>query len=164
MQGGKWLGTPQLYSPEAMFAANVRDAGCAGRAAAFVRPPFYALMMAPLGWLPFGAAWTVFVALNIIALIGYVLLWPGNQLLGLLALAWSYPIGYSFANGKDIPFVLFWLALSVALMVRGKETAAGVVLALCGIKFHLFLLIPLWIVCTQALAHRQGSHYRRRGD
>jgi hypothetical protein len=88
--------------------------------------------------------------------VGYLFLWPGNRILGLLAVAWSYPIGFSFANGKDIPFVLFWLALAVALMVRGRETAAGAVLALCGIKFHLFLLIPVWIVCTRLWRFARG--------
>jgi Glycosyltransferase family 87 len=154
--GGQMVGTPELYSPEAIFAANVRDAGCAGPAAAFVRPPFYAVMLAPLGWLPFHTAWVAFIALNIAALVGYVFLWPGNRLLLVLALAWSYPIGYSFASGKDIQFVLIWLALAVALMVRGYETAAGLVLALCSIKFHLFLLIPLWIVCARLWRVAQG--------
>jgi hypothetical protein len=44
-----------------------------------------------------------------------------------------------------MPFFLALMAASVLLLVRGRPFAAGLVMALCGIKFHLFLLLPLVI-------------------
>lgn len=48
--------------------------------------------------------------------------------------------------GQDVTLLLAVLALGVAWFFRGRHFAAGCLLALCSIKFHLFLSLPLLIL------------------
>jgi hypothetical protein len=43
-------------------------------------------------------------------------------------------------------FLLLWIAIAAALFERGRRFAAGMVLALCSAKPHLFLLLPLLLL------------------
>jgi len=62
------------------------------------------------------------------------------------------PLALGITNGQDAPFLLLWLAISERLQLSGKSFAAGMVLALCTAKFHLFLLVPVLY-----LIHRRWS-------
>ena len=49
-----------------------------------------------------------------------------------------------------MPFWLLFIGLSMVLLRRNRGFAAGLVLALCGIKFHLFLLVPVFLLARRA--------------
>src|SRR5262249_55475084 len=57
-----------------------------------------------------------------------------------------FPAFYAFYNRQDVPLLLLVSAAAYFLLARRRHSAAGLVLALCTIKFHLLLLIPLALV------------------
>jgi hypothetical protein len=116
---------------------------------AFVRPPIYAAALSPLGALPPRAAFAVWELLNVAAVIGFVFL-VDPSLFGLVMTALFIPLGLSFRQGQDMPFWLLFIGLSMVLLRRNRGFAAGLVLALCGIKFHLFLLLPVFLLARRA--------------
>ena len=113
----------------------------------FVRPPFYALFLAPLAWLPFGPAFWA---------------WLGLQT-GVLVAAWSWafrrwgsdalifgsmylPTALGIAHGQDCVLVLLIVLGTYVLAHREKHFLSGTILGLGLIKFHLFLLWPLMLL------------------
>jgi hypothetical protein len=60
------------------------------------------------------------------------------------------------AEGQDIGFLLLWVALAMRLLGKNRPTGAGVVFSLCAAKFHLFLLLPIWIVANKAWRFAAG--------
>lgn len=112
-----------------------------------VRLPFYYAFLSPLGDLPYPAAHVCWTALLLFAAIGFVWLAPPDSR-GLLAIAccWSLPLVFSLAIGQDIAILLLLFAASGWALRRGSEVPAGLVLSLCLIKFHLFVLVPLVLV------------------
>ena len=147
-------GSAQLYS----FAASRRITGRFMNPAwvwAFVRPPLYATVLWPLGLVRPQAAFLLWQTLNLGAAVGVVLLlWPSP--LAVLAMLSCAPMWTSFRQGQDMPLVVFAAALSVALVERRRTFLAGVVLALCGIKFHLLLLIPIFFCARKAWRFAAG--------
>ena len=116
----------------------------------FVRPPFYALLLAPLAWLPFGPAFWA---------------WLGLQA-GVLAATWTWafrrwgtdalifgsmylPTALGIAHGQDCVLVLWIVLGTYALARREKHFFSGAILGLGLIKFHLFLLWPLALLVQQ---------------
>ena len=55
----------------------------------------------------------------------------------------SIPVLTSFANGQDVMIVLALSAAAVCLDEAERPWLAGLCLALCTIKFHLFVFTPL---------------------
>jgi hypothetical protein len=83
---------------------------------------------------------------TILAAVVFIWLWPVPREWSLLACAWSLPLGFTVTNGQDSGYLLMWLALALVLLSRGHEFAAGLALAMCAPKFHLFLLAPLLLI------------------
>jgi Glycosyltransferase family 87 len=116
---------------------------------AFVRPPIYATVLYPLGLLTPQTAFVLWQILNLAALTFVVLLlWRSPP--AVVATLSCAPIWTSFKQGQDMPLVLLVAAVSVALLERRRSYLAGMVLALCGIKFHLLLLIPVFLLARKA--------------
>jgi hypothetical protein len=67
-----------------------------------------------------------------------------------LACCWSLPASAVLAQGQDVFFLLLWITLALRWAGR-RPLAAGLVLALCAAKFHLFLPVPLLLA-----ARREG--------
>jgi hypothetical protein len=59
--------------------------------------------------------------------------------------------------GQDVTLVLAALAVSLALFFRGRHFAAGCVMALCSLKFHLFITLPLLILTRRLWRFGAGS-------
>jgi hypothetical protein len=116
---------------------------------AFVRPPIYAAALAPWAALPPCAAFAAWELLNVAAVIGFVFL-ADASLFGLVMTSLFIPLGLSFRQGQDMPLWLMFIGLSMVLLYRNKAFAAGLILALCGIKFHLFLLVPVFLLARRA--------------
>jgi len=148
--GGKLLGSPHIYEPAAVFAVLDRAMGCHTAWAVWIKPPFYAVFMWPLAQLPFLWALWIWRVLGVGALAGFVWLWPGNRLAAAALLAWSSPVAANFTNGQDVAFLLLFIAAGYRLIKRGSPFAAGLVLGLCAVKFHLFLLLPLLLIQKRA--------------
>lgn len=139
--GAKLAGTGQLHSIEAMKELQLREAGIYLPAVQYVRPDYYAVLLKPLGWLPFRTAYWLFQALNLAALGG--LLWMYRDAVWLRWLVpVSIPLVISFANGQDVPLLLFLLGAAV----KRKGLAGGALLALCTIKLHFLVLVPLVLI------------------
>lgn len=140
--GAKLSGTGELHSIEAMRAVQQREAQIWLPAVQYVRPDYYAVLLRPLGWLPFPVAYAAFQLLNFAALIGFVWLFRDRVDLKWLIVI-SIPLLVSFANGQDVPLVLFLLGLGFRLEQRGWPILAGVCLALCTIKVHFLVFLPV---------------------
>jgi Glycosyltransferase family 87 len=147
-------GSARLYS----FAASQAITGRFMNAAwvwAFVRPPVYATALYPLGLLTPRAAFIAWQTLNLAALVCVVvLLWPSR--VAVAATLSCAPMWTSFRQGQDMPLIALAAALSITLAERKRNYLAGLVLALCGIKFHLLLLIPTFLCVRKAWSVAAG--------
>jgi len=144
--GGSLVGSPQLYSPAAAFRVQERAIGCHHENIVFIKPPFYALLMWPLAQLPFVPAFYLFRALVLAGVGLFLWWWPGTRWAAAAACAWSVPLGATFTVGQDVTFVLAAAMGAYRLLRSGRQFAAGVLLGVCAIKFHLFLLLPVFLL------------------
>ena len=113
----------------------------------FVRLPFYALFLSPLTLIPFHLAFRAWLVLQIAVFIS--VLWWAKRRWGAEALifgAMFLPAALGIASGQDCVFMLAIVAGIVGLHDRRREGAAGVVLALGLIKFHLFVMWPILLL------------------
>jgi hypothetical protein len=113
----------------------------------FVRPPFYALILAPLALLPFGPAFWVWIGLQSTLLFGCwawaFRRWGSDALIfGALYL----PTALGIVSGQDCVLMLVIAIATYAFAETGNPWASGAALGLGLIKFHLFLLWPLAIL------------------
>jgi hypothetical protein len=110
----------------------------------FVRPPAYAVIMAPLALLPFPVAFWAWIGIQTAVLLS-CWAWAWRRF-GPEALVWAVlmvlpPTG--IAHGQDCALYLAVLIGAFALGDRKKFFLSGLVLGLGMVKFHLFLLWPL---------------------
>jgi len=113
----------------------------------FVRPPFYAMMLAPISLLPVKLAFPVWIGLHITGML-LVWLWAWRRFGpdSMVYCAFFLPASLGIAHGQDCIVLLLELLIAWTLMEKGKDGLAGLVLSLTLFKFHLFLLIPLAIL------------------
>lgn len=141
--GARLVGTPELYDIEASKRIHVEVTGTWYPSVYYTRLPWYALALSPLGSLPYRTAYRIWVALNLLVvgawLLRYWWLWEELPIFAALSL----PLMINFTNGQDVGLVAAFTGFAVLLMRRGLEFWAGLLLALCSIKFHLFFLLPL---------------------
>ena len=110
----------------------------------FVRPHFYSVLLIPLSWLPFQAAFYAWVALQTAILLG-CWLWAAKRF-GEEALIFGsmyLPTAIGIANGQDCILLLAAVIAAYLLAEQGRDYVAGAVVALTLVKFHLLLLLPL---------------------
>jgi hypothetical protein len=116
----------------------------------FVRPSFYAAILAPLSLLPYNTAFVVWIAIQITLLIGcWVYGWwkfgPNALVFGAMFL----PAPMGIASGQDCVVMLALLILAYELHDRDRPYLSGAALALMLIKFHLILLWPVALLLTK---------------
>ncbi len=115
--------------------------------ALFVRPAFYAALLAPLAWLRQDLAFDVWVASQALLLV-LCWLWGwrrfGPDALVFAALSLPAPLG--IASAQDCVLLLAVFIASYELAERKHWGASGAALALLLIKFHLILLWPVALV------------------
>jgi hypothetical protein len=144
--GARLAFTGGMYDLAANLQVQRDTAGWENVNRLFLRPPFDALLMWPLGRLPYLMASHVWEILIVATIALFCILWPGDRRKATLACCWSLPVFYVFANGQDIGILLVLVALAMREMRRGRDTTAGLLFSLCSIKFHLLLLLPLLIL------------------
>lgn len=143
--GGRLAFTGHLYDQGRVLAEEHRAGGVAGESLHFIRPPWFAAALWPLARLSYPDAYLIWELL-LAASIGAFALWfgPPGRVANLVVLCFSIPALAALLNGQDTPLLLAWLTAGVVLVRSGKPFEAGLVLALCQTKFHLFL--PLWLI------------------
>lgn len=115
----------------------------------FVHPPYVALLAAPLGLLPFPAAYLICTAINLAAA-AYTLrrlvagAWPTRERRIVLLACLSLPPLYIGMLLGQLPPILVWLSLTGALgaLAAGRSRPAGLWLILGLVKPQL-LIAPL---------------------
>ena len=97
-------------------------------------------------------------AVSLAAVLLFVAFWPGQRRwVTAIACCWSLPLFDCFIMGQDVRLVLAVLAASMALFFGGRHFAAGCLIALCSIKFHLFLTLPLFILTRRLWRFGAGT-------
>jgi hypothetical protein len=114
----------------------------------FIRPPFYALALWPLGQLPFRAAYFVWYAVNLLALAAFVRIWK-NLPLSYFLCALFLPLAWSFGQGQDVPIMLAVFSMGACLVQRNRPFTGGTILSLCAIKPHLFVFLPVVLIAQK---------------
>ncbi len=142
------VGGDHLYHPAAYYEFQQRHFGEYSKALIYSRPPFYALLLAPLAWLgSFEASYAAFTVLRAAAIGTFLFVWPRSQRAdAALFLCLSFPVFVSMVNGQDVVVLLPLMALAWRLEERGKSFAAGLAFALCATKFHLLILLPAALI------------------
>jgi hypothetical protein len=143
----KLLGTPDLYSADAYQRLVRQYAGCANEAqVSSLRPPFVAVGVWPFAQLSLRDAMLAWELASAAALIVFLWFWPAPKIFAAAIACWALPVSGVISFGQDDLFLLLWVAIAAALLSRGRPFTAGMVLALCSAKPHLFLLLPLFLL------------------
>ncbi len=133
-RASRLIGDPDLFAQSRLGQTSLM----------FLRTPFYAWLLRPLGALDYPAARAVWMGLMALALALSVVLWPGPRRRIAIAICWAPPILFAFAQGQDIALVMFVLALTARLWTGGREFAAGLAASLLALK--LTFLFPVALV------------------
>ena len=143
---GRLLATgpaPRVYDLAAQHAAQM--AAGTGQMVAYVNPPPYLFLAAPLGLMPYALAWIVW------ALAGWALWFlvarralPDAGTAGALAVL-AFPAAYLAASHAQNGFITGALLIAAVLTLRRSQVLSGALLGLLVIKPHLALLVPFWL-------------------
>lgn len=136
-----------MHAPAVQLAREREFAPQLPELVPFVRPPFYALLLAPLAWLPFGPALWAWLGVQA-AVLAATWMWAFRRW-GTDALifgAMYLPTALGIAHGQDCVLLLAILLATYAAAGRGQHFLSGAILGAGLIKFHLFLLWPLALV------------------
>jgi hypothetical protein len=109
----------------------------------FLRTPFYAALLYPLGRLDYPAARNIWTALMALCFVLALWLWPGERQRIALAACWSVPVMMALALGQDIALMLLIAAVSLRLWQNGRQAAAGLAASLLALKVTLLLPVAL---------------------
>jgi len=141
--GAKLSGTPDLYSPIAARRIHRESTGVELVGVYYSRPPFYADLLRPLGMLPYRAAYWTFESISFAAFAVFLILFVPQCKELVLFSSLCFPLLSDLLNGQDVTIVLLLAAGSILAIRREHDFVAGLLLSLCAIKGHLFVLTPL---------------------
>lgn len=147
--GGLFYGHPEIFSPEANYAKQRELIGGTLNHSFFGRPAFYGFFLKPLTLLKYKQAYWVFQLGSLVAFAIFLKLNAHRMGNLILLSAMSPALFANFINGQDVVYLLLFCSISLACVERGWDVTAGLVLALCAIKPHLFLLTPLAAIFFQ---------------
>ncbi len=155
--GGRLAFTHDLYVPAKVMEAELQAEGKYSPTRLFMRLPCFSLFYWPLAQLPYQAASRVWEALCGLSVAAFAMLWPARRRWHTaVACSWCLPLMMTVAEGQDIGFVLLAMAGSAMLLLRRRAGLAGAVASLCLAKFHLFLLVPVWICARKQWRFARG--------
>ncbi|MFC2153499.1 glycosyltransferase family 87 protein [Actinomycetota bacterium] len=117
----------------------------ASGSARFVNPPWYAIAMIPLSWIPFDVLWPLWTIVGVVAMFAGLChlgltrteAWVGGAL---ISLAGTLNLLY----GQNTFFVVLVLAAGVVALAQGRDLAGGVAFGLLAFKPHLFFGFVIW--------------------
>ncbi len=144
--GAKLVGTPGLYSRATNLATVKSTLGFTMETVVYTRPPFYATLLRPLALLPYRTAYTVFSLLTLASLLWFVIRFSKDCPPLPFFSSMSLPALSALCGGQDTSLLVAILGASMLLVRRKSDFAAGLVLSLLAIKFHLFLFVPILLL------------------
>ncbi|MFN7918846.1 MAG: glycosyltransferase family 87 protein [Bryobacteraceae bacterium] len=146
--GARLVRTPELYVMDASLRVHreVTESGTYYPAVCYTRLPWYALMLSPLGKLPYRTAYYIWEAFNATVFVVFLWLWSREYPPVWALAALSIPLLVNLLNGQDSGLVTALCGFALLLERRGRDLAAGVLLSLASIKFHLLVLVPIGLV------------------
>jgi hypothetical protein len=148
--GAYLVGTPKLYQVDAHLELQRELVNQEDPSRLFLRWPYWAAILKPLTWLPYESAARLWLLLLAASLVVFVFLFPVTpRWVSLLTICWSIPVFDALGQGQDSPFVLVFLAATICLFRAGRPFAAGLVLSLCTLKYHMLVLVPLLVVAQK---------------
>jgi hypothetical protein len=137
----------KLHDPVTQLSTERALAPRTERLVPFVRPHFYAALLAPMSAMPFERAFVAWVALQTLLLMAcWVWAWRRFGPDALVFGALFAPAALGVEHGQDCVLLLLVVIGFYVLARRDCEVLAGGVLALGLAKFHLFLLWPVALV------------------
>jgi hypothetical protein len=157
--GGRLFDTPGVYSLEANHNVERPLIGGDLEGSRFMRPPFVCLFLKPLSLLPYRLAYWIFQIANMAALALFLLLVKGRWRDAGIACLISAPVLGSFVNGQELPILIAIATLSLWLARRGHDFSAGILLALCASKPHLFVLVPVVLLVYRRWRYVAGAAF-----
>ena len=141
------LETGDLYNTQRLHELERTFTGAYSEEHGYLRPPFHALLYWPLSRLSYSTARACWTVVLVLAFAGFIAFWPGPSPMATLMFAsLAMPVFAAFTAGQELPLLLLFLAGAAVLLRRGRAFGAGLLLSLCAIKFHLFLLLPLLLI------------------
>lgn len=151
------------YDYEQIAAVLLERTGHVG-GTAYYHPPWFALMMAPLAWLPLDAARGVWIAINWglfaggLALSFDVLDWRvRGWRRWLLLLSAFYLLGWVCFKFEQLGILLFFcLAWALWALKRGKNVQAGLAMALLLTKPNVTVLAFFYLALFLRNTHRKA--------
>ena len=144
--GAKLAHTPALYDHKIMRQTVQSGWPDSPEEEVYLRAPFYATLLKPLAAFSYRSALKAFLGLTFGSFLWFVTQFSKeNAELPVLA-AFSIPMFLNINGGADVPLLLPALGGFLLLSRRGRDFAAGFVLAFCAIKFHLFILLPFLLL------------------
>ncbi|MEI6641295.1 MAG: glycosyltransferase family 87 protein [Novosphingobium sp.] len=133
----------RVYDLAAEHAAQM--AAGTGQMVAYVNPPPYLFLVAPLGLMPYAVAWIVW------ALAGWAIWFlvarralPDAGAAGTLAVL-AFPAAYLAASHAQNGFITGALLITAVLTLGRSQVLSGALFGLLVIKPHLALLVPFWL-------------------
>ncbi len=141
-------GTGQMYDIEAGHREQDRTVGFHVAGRYHDRFPWQALLLAPLSRLPYLPAYWLWIGTNLACFAAVIRFWllPRDYVLwGTVFL----PVAASIIVGQDSLMTLRAWQGFLLLASRGRDVAAGLLLALCTTKPHLFLLVPVALLAQR---------------
>jgi len=144
--GARLVGTSEQFNADAYLREQVRATGWSAPSILYTRLPAFAFVVRPLGQMQYLHAYYVWEALSLACFAGFLVLWPAPSREWLLVAAcWSFPLFADIFGGQDVAFVLLVLTV-VWRWGPSRPFIAGAVLALAMLKFHLILLLPVFLI------------------
>jgi len=144
--GAKLAHTPALYNHEIVRQTVRSGWPDSPEQEVYLRAPFYAVLLSPLRAFPYRTALLIFTCLTMGSFLWFVIRFSREcRDLAILA-AFSIPMFLNINGGADVPLLLPFLGAFVLLSRRGRDFAAGFILAFCAIKFHLFVFVPILLL------------------
>src|SRR5579871_1556315 len=141
--GGLYYGHPEIFSPEANYAKQRELIGATLEHSFFGRPAFYGFFLKPLTWLGYMPAYWLFQFGSLVALAIFLKL-NMRRYDRLLPLCLMSPaLAANFVNGQDVMYLMLFCSISLACIEKDWDLLAGLALAACAIKPHLFVMTPL---------------------
>src|SRR5579871_6782322 len=108
--GARLAGSGNLYNPGQVIQVERAEAHVWSEFWPYSWLPFYALILKPLSFLPYHAAYACWEGLSLAAVVGFALLWPVPKWIAVLGCCWAYPLMVCLGNGQNDGFLLFLVA------------------------------------------------------
>jgi len=124
----------------------------------YFHPPYYTLLIAPLGFLSYREAYYAMAAFNVLLAVVLVLLLVRGSLtihgraalVAAIMIAGFFPLFVTMLQGQSDLVVLVPLAAAYVAWARGRHGWAGIFSALALAKPQLLLLIPVLFLARRA--------------